>query len=130
MLVIEDNADAAHSLKEALEMDSRVAVEIAQTGAEGVGKEGAFHPDVVLCDIGLPGLDGNGVARAMRASAELRSTYLVTLSGYASQEDVDRSREAGFDRHVAKPPDLTALGQLVASARAAPAGQLPTTYID
>ncbi len=70
-------------------------------------------PDAVICDIGLPQLDGNGVARALRADADLRSTYLVALSGYALQEDIARSQEAGFDRHVAKPPSIEAIESIL-----------------
>ncbi len=73
---------------------------------------------MVLCDIGLPGMDGYDVARAMRADPELEWIHLVALSGYASKEHVDRSREAGFDRHMAKPPDLGALLQALAAAPA------------
>ena len=73
----------------------------------------AFKPDVVLCDIGLPGMDGYEVARAMRADPELHDVALVALSGYASPEDVERSRRAGFDRHVSKPPDIEVLERVM-----------------
>ena len=122
VLVIEDNTDAAESLREALELGHHV-VEVAYAGPEGIEKARAFSPDVVLCDIGLPGLDGYGVARAFRADPRLGSTYMVALSGYALQEDVERAKQAGFDRHMAKPPDLAALEALLAErpAAAAPA---------
>jgi CheY-like chemotaxis protein len=61
-------------------------------------------PDVVLCDIGLPGLSGYEVARALRASPP-GPMKLIAVSGYAQPEDVARAAEAGFDRHIAKPPD-------------------------
>ncbi|MDI1475461.1 PAS domain S-box protein [Polyangium sp. y55x31] len=113
VLVIEDNVDAAETLREALGMSDHV-VEVAFAGPEGIEKARRFEPDVVLCDIGLPGMDGYGVARTMRADPKLRSVYLVALSGYALQEDVERSRQAGFDRHIAKPPSLTALEKMLA----------------
>jgi two-component system CheB/CheR fusion protein len=73
VLIIEDNADAADSLSEALELgDHEVAV--AYNGPEGIAKAREFHPDVVLCDIGLPGMDGYDVARAFRADEQLKGT--------------------------------------------------------
>ncbi len=120
ILVIEDNVDAAESLKEALELNGH-EVAIATTGPEGIEKARAVRPDVVLCDIGLPGIDGFEVARRMRADAELRSTPLVALSGYAGPDDVERSRDAGFDEHMAKPPDLGTLESTLSDASRAAA---------
>jgi CheY-like chemotaxis protein len=68
----------------------------------------------VLCDIGLPDIDGYEVARTLRMDEALRSTRLVALSGYARPEDKKRAREAGFDAHVAKPPELEALTEIMA----------------
>ena len=65
-----------------------------------------FRPDVVLCDIGLPGMNGYEVARAFRADEALRSTFLVALSGYAQAEDLAKARAAGFDQHLAKPANM------------------------
>jgi len=73
----------------------------------------------VLCDLGLPGLDGYEVARRLRADPRLRALPLVALSGYALAEDVERSRAAGFDRHLAKPVDLQVLERELADAAAA-----------
>ncbi len=122
VLVVEDNVDVAESLREALELgDHEVAV--AYSGPEGVEVARRVMPDVVLCDIGLPGMDGYGVAGVLRAdpNASLRSTFLIALSGYAQQEDVMKSRSAGFDRHMAKPPSIEALEKLLSEvpARAA-----------
>ena len=61
---------------------------------------------MVLCDIGLPDVDGYEIARTLRADDALRSTRLVALSGYAQPEDKRRAREAGFDAHLSKPPSL------------------------
>jgi CheY-like chemotaxis protein len=69
----------------------------------------------VFCDIGLPEMDGNEVARAFRADELLRS-YLVALTGYALPEDIVKAREAGFDRHLAKPPNLNQLSEVLAGA--------------
>jgi two-component system CheB/CheR fusion protein len=108
VLVIEDNIDSAESLKEALELD-RHEVTIAFTGPEGLAKAQTFLPDVVLCDIGLPGMNGYEVARAFRANGQLHDVPLVALTGYASAEDQTKAAEAGFNRHLAKPPSLDAL---------------------
>jgi PAS domain S-box-containing protein len=119
VLVIEDNADAADSLREVLEL-SEHAVEIAASGPEGLEKARSFHPEVVLCDIGLPLMDGFEVASRMRADPHLRSTLLVALSGYAGPEDVEKARAAGFDRHVAKPVDLSELDGILAGSPSDP----------
>ncbi len=69
---------------------------------------------MVLCDIGLPGIDGYAVARSLRADAALRDAKLVALTGYAAPEDVARSKEAGFDTHLAKPPSLEKIEEVLA----------------
>lgn len=115
VLLIEDNTDAAESLREVLELEDH-DVAVAYSGPDGLAKARAFRPDFILCDIGLPGMDGYEVARVMRADPTLRGTCLVALSGYALPEDIERSREAGFDRHIAKPPSLQAIEELLARA--------------
>jgi two-component system CheB/CheR fusion protein len=115
VLIIEDNVDAADSLREALEF-SEHEVEVAHNGPAGLAKARARKPEVVLCDIGLPGMDGYEVARAFRADATLKGAYLVALSGYALPEDVQRAAEAGFDQHLAKPPNLDSLEQTLSRA--------------
>jgi len=72
----------------------------------------------VLCDIGLPGMDGYEVARALRADPATRNVRLVALTGYAAPDDEARAREAGFDVHVAKPPSIGAIEELLADAPA------------
>jgi len=117
VLVIDDNVDAAESLKEALELNEH-SVDLAYTGLEGVQKARTLQPDVVLCDIGLPDIDGFEVAKALRTDPVVRSATLIALSGYAMPEDVDRAKAAGFDLHLAKPPDLSTLERSMAVARA------------
>ena len=85
------------------------------SGAEGIEKARIFHPEVVFCDIGLPGMDGYEVARAIGADPALRSVSRVALTGYAGTEDIARSVAAGFDLHVAKPPTVENLEQILAS---------------
>jgi PAS domain S-box-containing protein len=119
VLVIEDNEDAADTLREVLEFDERV-VEVAYTGREGLDKAQAFHPDVVLCDIGLPEMDGYEVARRMRADPALGDVGLIAVSGYAQPEDVAAAKAAGFELHLAKPPSLEALERALAEVGRSP----------
>ena len=112
MLVIEDNLDAAESLREVLELGGH-EVAVAHDGPEGLAEARAFRPEVVLCDIGLPGMDGYEVARAFRAEPELAGARLVALTGYALPEDLQRANEAGFDGHLAKPPAVEAIERVL-----------------
>jgi PAS domain S-box-containing protein len=115
VLVIEDNLDAADSLRDLLAFDEH-EIEVAYNGPDGIAKARKFRPEVVLCDIGLPGMDGYDVARAFRADAALKGAFLVALTGYALPEDLERARAAGFARHLAKPPSLEKLGEILAVA--------------
>ena len=108
VLVVEDNVDAAESLGELLALNGHEVV-VALTGSEGIQKARALRPDVVLCDIGLPELDGYEVARTLRTDPELARTRLVALTGYAGPGDLDRAKEAGFDGHIAKPPSMESI---------------------
>lgn len=113
ILIIEDNADAAESLKEVLELFGH-EVRVAYDGPAGITAAAEAHPDVVLCDIGLPGMDGYQVAEALRADDRLRRIALIALSGYTQPEDVSRARRAGFDAHLAKPPSIEKIEELLA----------------
>ena len=115
VLVIEDNIDAAESLREVLEFGGHV-VEIANSGRDGIERSLTFRPDMILCDIGLPGMDGYDVARRLRADKTLASTYLVALTGYALPEDLARAKEAGFDEHIAKPASLERIEEVLANS--------------
>jgi CheY-like chemotaxis protein len=126
ILVVEDNRDAADSLRELLELENQQVV-VAYSGPDGVAAARELRPDLILCDIGLPGMSGFEVARALRAIPALDGAWLVALSGYALPEDLERAREAGFDRHLAKPPSFEKLRHLLASTqrRSPPATELP-----
>jgi signal transduction histidine kinase/DNA-binding response OmpR family regulator len=115
VLVIEDNVDAAEVLRDVLGYDGH-EVAVAHNGVDGLAEARRFHPDVVLCDIGLPGMDGYDVARAFRADEALKGTFLVALTGYALSEDLRRAMDAGFEQHLAKPPGLDELAQVMAEA--------------
>jgi two-component system CheB/CheR fusion protein len=115
ILLIEDNLDAAESLGAVLELEGH-AVEIAHDGPEGIARARALRPDVVLCDIGLPDMDGYEVARTLRGDPSLREVLLVALTGYALPEDQGRAADAGFDVHLSKPPDIEQLRSAIARA--------------
>ncbi|WP_438028710.1 PAS domain S-box protein [Sorangium sp. So ce233] len=114
ILIIEDNEDAAESLQALLAMNG-YRVEIALSGPAGVEAARSFRPEVVLCDIGLPGgMDGYGVARALKGSLG-GSSLMIALTGHGQDEDRRRVREAGFDMHFIKPIDPGSLQELLAS---------------
>jgi two-component system CheB/CheR fusion protein len=98
-----------------LEMWGNVAV-VAHAGRQGVEIARAFRPDIVLCDIGLPEMDGFDVARAIRSDPALAGTVLVALTGYALPEDQRRAAEAGFRFHVAKPVSAEQMEDVLARA--------------
>ncbi len=114
VLVIEDNVDAADMLREVLEFGQH-EVAVAYSGPDGIARAREFRPDVVLCDIGLPGMSGYEVARVFRADGILNRAYLVALSGYALPEDLRRAGESGFERHLAKPASLEKVEELLAA---------------
>jgi two-component system CheB/CheR fusion protein len=116
VLVVEDNLDAAETLRMVLEMGGH-EVEVAHDGTRGLEAVREFRPDVVLCDIGLPGMDGYAVARAVRQDPEVASTVLVAVTGYALPEDQRRAAEAGFDRHLAKPVGVDEIQEVLARSR-------------
>jgi CheY-like chemotaxis protein len=113
ILIVEDLSDAAITLEMLLEMLGH-QVEIANDGQTALDKAGLFQPDVILCDIGLPGhLDGYDVAKGVRADPSLARVHLIALTGFNSKEDKDKARQAGFDLHLTKPVDPMALEQLL-----------------
>lgn len=113
VLVIEDNPDAAHSLRDLLERMGH-EVQVAPDGQAGLRAAQRLLPEVILCDVGLPGMDGYDLARAIRADKVLRDTLLVAITGHALPEDERRAREAGFTRHIAKPPSIESLESVLA----------------
>ena len=92
-------------------------VRMAYDGLEALDAARAFRPEAVLLDIGLPGLDGLQVARRLRQEPGLEGVLLVTLSGYGTQDDHRRSREAGCDAHLVKPVDPEVLLGMFAAGR-------------
>jgi CheY-like chemotaxis protein len=119
VLLVEDNPDCAESLRLLLEFFGH-EVWWAATGPDGVRLARARRPDVVLCDVGLPGLDGFGVAEALRRDPATAGAHLVAITGYGSDQVRRRCREAGFDRYFTKPVDPDILVELLAAAPALP----------
>jgi CheY-like chemotaxis protein len=114
VLIVEDHADTAESLALILELAGH-QVTIAPDGGAGLTAARRVHPEVVLCDIGLPGgISGYEVAQAFRADPELASSQLIALTGHGLEEEHVRAMEAGFDLHVTKPIEVAALQALLA----------------
>ena len=115
ILVVDDNVDAAESLQMLLGVYGHT-VEIAHEGVTALQVAWAFKPDLVFLDIGLPGMDGYEVARRLRGEIGMKSIKLIALSGYGAENDLMRSKEAGFDRHVVKPVDPSQLPTIISTA--------------
>jgi CheY-like chemotaxis protein len=118
ILVVDDNVDAAESIAMLLSMDGH-DVRSVHDAQRALDLAAEFLPDLVLLDIGLPGMDGYEVARRLRSRAEITQTRLVAVTGYGQQEDRDRAREAGFDQHLVKPVEPDALNAVLGSVQAA-----------
>ncbi len=115
VLIIEDNDDARESLRLLLEsLGHRVAE--ASDGTRGVALALAERPDVVLIDLGLPGLDGYDVARTLRSTLAGKTPSLIAVTGYGQAADRQRSKEAGFDAHLVKPVSQYVLSSLIVAA--------------
>ena len=115
VLVVEDNVPVADGMRFLLQ-HLRHDVRIAGDGAAGLEAIRDFRPDVVLCDIGLPGeVDGYALARAVRSDPAVAGTCLIAISGYGQASDRERAREAGFDLHVTKPVHPVRLEELLRS---------------
>ncbi len=112
LLVVDDNRDAAESMAD-LAAQWGYEVQSAYDGTEALRIARSFHPSTVFLDIGMPGMDGYAVARELRQMPELQGTLLVAMTGYGQEEDVRRSREAGFDHHLVKPIDFADLTTLL-----------------
>jgi len=117
VLIIEDNEDARDTLSTLLEIEGHTLATAAD-GPEGLQELKQFHADAVIIDVGLPGMDGYEVARAIRAAggktAGGQPLLLIALTGYGLPEDQKRARDAGFDAHFVKPADFDKLAALLA----------------
>jgi PAS domain S-box-containing protein len=118
ILVVEDNEDAREILRMQLRLEGHEVHEAAD-GPSGVAATAAVAPDVVLIDVGLPGLDGYEVARRIRTTPEGKDVVLIALTGYGQAEDRRRALAAGFDVHLTKPVVPDHLARAIANAAAA-----------
>jgi two-component system CheB/CheR fusion protein len=117
ILLVEDNMDAANSLADLLDLTG-CQVTLAGDGADALRTALQIVPDLVLCDLGLPGkMNGLDVARACRAEPALRSVRLVAMSGYSSAEDEAQALDAGFECLLPKPLSRDALVKIMVSRR-------------
>lgn len=112
VLVIEDNPDLLEILGDLVTLLGH-DVATATSGREGLKLAMDFRPDVITCDIGLPDISGYDVAQQVRNDPDLQHTLLIAMSGYAQPEDLDRSRAAGFNRHLAKPVSIDTLSEAI-----------------
>jgi len=116
VLVVDDNEDAANTLAMILKMEDH-EVDTAYSGAQALEHIGEFRPDVVLLDIGLPGLDGYGVAEKIREKYGKLGIQLIAITGYGQEADRIRTREAGFVHHLVKPVDFADLRRVLSFTR-------------
>lgn len=114
ILIIDDNRDAADSLAMLLRLAGH-EVQTVYDGPRALALAEAYQPDLVLLDIGLPGMDGHEVAQRLRGERGLGKATLVALTGYGTEEDRQQSKVSGFDYHLVKPVDFDALQQLLAT---------------
>lgn len=114
ILVVDDEPDSALTLAMLLQLRGHHA-DVAHDGAEALRQADAVEPDVVLLDIGLPGMDGYEVCRRLRERPRGRSMFIVALTGWGQEEDRRRTREAGFDLHLVKPVDPEELLRVLAT---------------
>ena len=113
ILVVDDNADAAHSMGMLLELSGHT-VAYALDGLQALRTAAQLRPDVILLDLGLPGMDGYAVAARLRSDPAMAHAALIALTGYGQQEDKARTLAAGFDHHLVKPIDQAQLDAVLA----------------
>ncbi len=112
ILLVDDNTDSAESLGELLALSGH-EVRTAADGPSALQVYDDFRPDVVLCDLGLPGMNGYEVGRTLRQRPGGNELFLAALTGYSDASDRSRTAEAGFDMHLVKPVDPFELERLI-----------------
>lgn len=113
VLVVDDNEDGADLLAMLLESLGHQTLAV-YSGEAALEKAADFQPQLVFCDIGLPGISGYDVGRALRAKPQFTDVLLVALTGWGGDEDKRQSKDAGFDHHLVKPVELAALNDIMA----------------
>jgi CheY-like chemotaxis protein len=117
IVIIEDNEDVAESLKDLLE-DTGHRVWAALSGSDGINLVQEVHPNVVLCDLGLPQMGGVEICRRIRALPIAQPPLMVAITGWGREEDHHRTREAGFDHHLVKPVAVDSLDKVLRTVTA------------
>jgi CheY-like chemotaxis protein len=110
---VDDNQDTAHGMARLLKASGHM-VETAHDGPAAFETARSAKPEVILMDLGLPGMDGYEVVRRLRAEGLCRDALVVAISGYGQPQDRQRARDAGFDHHLVKPVDYDRLMALLA----------------
>ncbi|ACC69328.1 response regulator [Paraburkholderia phymatum] len=128
VMVVDDSVDGAESMSILLEMLGH-EVRVMYDGAAAIAAASEFKPEVVLLDIGLPGVDGYQVARALRAEPATAGALLIALTGYGQDTDRQRTRDAGFDHHLVKPASLDDIERVIAADGASGAPRNPGTTL-
>jgi CheY-like chemotaxis protein len=117
VLIVDDNEDAANCLAMILKLSGHETASV-YTAMDALERAVSFRPDVVLLDIGLPGMDGYEVAQKMRELPGLADIRLVAVTGYGRSDDRLRARDAGFDDHLTKPVEFAVLDRALTGVRA------------
>ena len=112
ILIVEDNKDFADLLSNMLTTIG-YCVNAAYNGKDGLMKAKQFNPDVIFCDIGLPGMDGYEFSKTIRSDKGFKDVKMIALTGYASKHDMKRALDSGFNTHLAKPVDFATLQQVL-----------------
>jgi CheY-like chemotaxis protein len=115
VLIVDDNTDAANSLAMLLQLDGH-EVQAVYNSREALERALSFRPDVMLLDIGLPGMNGYEMAQTVRMMPGLGSVRLIAVTGYGRSEDRGRALAAGFDDHLVKPVEANELKRSLASS--------------
>ena len=113
ILVIDDHFDSADALKRLLDLSGN-DVQVAYDGVKGIELAHTFRPDILICDIGLPGMDGFEVARRLGNDPDTESIRLIALTGFGDQNTIRAAREAGFAYHLTKPVETDVLRRILA----------------
>ena len=121
VLIVEDNMDAADGLARMLSRSGH-EIRIARDGTQAMNIAAEFRPEAVICDIGLPDMDGYEVAKRLRELFPESPPFLISLSGYENENDRRRAHDAGFDEQFVKPVDLSALRTVLAGEAVAKSG--------
>src|ERR1700710_1115872 len=115
VLLVDDSVDAAEAMSMLLETLGH-DVRTLHDGPSALAAIDGFAPEVVILDIGLPGMDGFELAREMRLRPATKSALMIALTGYGGEGDRQKSRDAGFDFHLVKPVSFTAIEDVIAKS--------------